>query len=392
MRRYLMAALCCMSLLAVTACASAGGVAPPQTPAPTAAPNASAAAPSTPPAATPVATAPALSARLLYLKPDAGEIWSMALDGSDQQRLLRVEQPDQLGSVVVSPDGRRLAYAARDEVTTVQFATTDGRMLPSVAIPPQANYHAITPWAFSPDGTKLALDRTLGTPEESAFGPFAALWTMTLASGDAHELASAAGASSYVNAPYWLDDRHLLYRDGKGNTMLIAAEGPATPELAAAGWIMLLAPDRTMMLVRDRFSFDDFDVQNLASHRLVALDGRQSGALREWSLPWGEFSWSPDGAQIAFFSLGYGKLQLLQRDSDTITDLRTFAIAQPDVAPTGSAEYLRPPIVWTPDGQGLLYLVETQSRVELRRFDVASRAEQVITPIDGHAMLLALQH
>ncbi len=83
-------------------------------------------------------------------------------------------------------------------------------------------------------------------------------------------------------------------------------------------------------------------------------------------------------------------MQLLHGDNDTIEDVRTFDRARPDTSSIVGAEYLRSPLLWTSDSQSLLYLVESQTRVELRRFDLVNRTEQTIVALDGQAVLLAL--
>jgi Tol biopolymer transport system component len=332
----------------------------------------------------------ASTARVLYLNQDDAEIWSIAPDGADRQRRFSFPPGRHPARLVLSPDGKQMAYALPDDDTTLYLAMLDQRTDQILTLPRQAQYIGLVPQAFSPDGRQLAFDRTLGPPGRGALGSFAALWTVVLATGEAREITSALGDPPYVDAPAWLDNRHLLYRDGRGNTMRIATTPPATPDLVTAGWILLLGPDRTLMLARDRYSFDDLDLQNLSSYRLVTLEGQPGRQLREWRLPWSEFSWSPDGARIALFSPGSGRLQLLHRDNDTIEDVRTVDRVRPDIPPITGTEYLRLPLLWTPDGQSLLYLVETQAQVELRRFDLVSRAEQMIAILDRQSELLAL--
>lgn len=166
-------------------------------------------------------------------------------------------------------------------------------------IAPQPNQSDLVPIAFSPDGQQLAFERSIGTPEQHAVGPYNALWILSLATGTVREVASATWVHRYVDAPAWRDNQHLLYRSFKGDTVEQALEEPKQTTSITDGWIMRLSPDRTMLIVGDHFSFDDLDMHQLTNYRLISLAGGAPSAMRTWQLPWTEFSWAPDGAWLA---------------------------------------------------------------------------------------------
>ena len=179
---------------------------------------------------------------------------------------------------------------------------------------------------------------------------------------------------------------------GNAQIFRIAAAGNEAAEKIVDGSIKQFAPDRTALIASLAPFTDDLDWYTSDPYRLVALNRQAGKVIAEWSAPLTDFAWSPDGSHIALYTRGTGELQLMERDSGRRELLRPFSPIDIDGEKL-AGEHPEGNLFWTPDSHDLVYCVAASrdsTSCELRRFNLAARAEQTLTTLPGFQGLLTI--
>jgi TolB protein len=168
------------------------------------------------------------ASRLLYLTEESTNdlmIWQIGLDGKNRRPFLTVPDGDGgLDMPSISPDGKRLALisyrgpALKSQIWTYGLAAGPWRELTETA---EGAYDP----AWSPDGTRIAYAARAGSKHD--------LWVMDADGSDQRQITT----SGACRAPCWSPDgKHLAYVAADGNAFDLWAM-PAPPRLAetAAG-------------------------------------------------------------------------------------------------------------------------------------------------------------
>jgi dipeptidyl aminopeptidase/acylaminoacyl peptidase len=364
---------------------------------PTAAPTATAPARPTPePSATP-GTAIARNGRVVYFRfvesqpQPHDELWSVALDGTDDHRLLTCTSECAGGGLAVSPDGTQIAYVVgwmgRGVLHLANANGTNDR-----AFVKDAN--EVGAQAFSPDGTRLAFVRFRDAGRAPV--PETSIWVVKTSGGTPRQITPWG---FFIEPPAWLDNQRLLFSQGccgtpptNFQTYRIATQGAARPEMLSQGNLLQVSADRTALLVQ----VETAPSSEMYDLGLVRLD---EGALRLLPLPrigglgFTPVAWSPDGAMIVQFDLQTNRLQLLHLGDGSHDELRRYAAASILQSSWVSK------IVWDAAGQSIIYSLEELSPCpaptptpapsmtgpclvetsKLQRLTIADRREQTLT-------------
>lgn len=223
----------------------------------------------------------------LYTNQDLNsEIYTMAADGSDWQRLTREFATDMMPTW--SPDGATIAFA-RGEPANSDLYKMDADGSNATRLTDLAGYEHSPTW--SPDGQSIALIH--GQGDSMVFGASGALWVIAADGSDPRLLFDGP-----VGAPAWSPDGQRIAFESRGEDIpriqvidlddgMVADLGPGSmPRWSPDGTRLVFASSRGGDL--DLFIMDA-DVSNV--YQLT------SGS-RVDTLP----SWSPDGETIIYVS------------------------------------------------------------------------------------------
>ncbi len=267
-----------------------------------------------------------------------------AINLDDLARMRTVGDPQR------SPDGKWVAYtvgstdAEKDKRDTdVWMMSWDGTQQLRLTSSPDSE--SAPRW--SPDGRYLSFLASRGTEEEKKRG--AQVWLLNRAGGEAEKLTNIKGGiNDYVWSP-----------DGKQLVIVSKDEDPADEPEKMEGWKRKTKPP----IVIDRYHFKqdrDGYLKRLYAHLwLFEVAGRKAEALTAGSYDDSQPSWSPDGRQIAFVSRR-------GPDPDRSNDSNVFVIeAKPGAQPRQLSTFQGPDSgrpAWSPDGQSLAYLQGDEPR------------------------------
>jgi Tol biopolymer transport system component len=194
---------------------------------------------------------------VLHTKQDLNyEIYSMAADGSDWQRLTREFAVDIMPAW--SPDGATIAFARGDPANSDLYHMNADGSNPT-RLTELAGYEHSPTW--SPDGQSLAFIHGQGNP--MAFGVSGALWVIATNGSEAKRLLDGP-----VGAPTWSPVGQRIAFESRG--------------------------------------------ENTTSIQVIDLDDGMVVDLGPGSLP----RWSPDGTKLVFTSSRGGDLDLFIMDAD----------------------------------------------------------------------------
>jgi dipeptidyl aminopeptidase/acylaminoacyl peptidase len=233
--------------------------------------------------------------------------------------LRRVSSPN------VSPDGRFVAYAVRDTdmvgnafVTQVWLADVASGRTRQLTFGPKSNSSP----AWSPDGSKLAFLSERAEKRQ--------VWMLDMRGGEAEKVtANDEGVTAFAWSP-----------DG-GSVAFVAAD--------VADSVRKARDKRYGDLERD----DDRGYANLWVHALGAAKGRRL-TKADWAV--GDFSWSPDGARIAFDHQAHDALAV-----DSTKDISVVDVASGKVTPLVTWRGPDAHPVWSPDGTRIAFETAAQS-------------------------------
>src|ERR1041385_1174120 len=233
--------------------------------------------------------------------------------------LRRVSSPN------VSPDGRFVAYAVRDTdlvgnafVTRVWLADVASGRTRQLTFGPKSNSSP----AWSPDGSKLAFLSERAEKRQ--------VWMLDMRGGEAEKVtANDEGVTAFAWSP-----------DGE-SVAFVAAD--------VADSVRKARDKRYGDLERD----DDRGHANLWVHALGAAKGRRL-TKADWAV--GDFSWSPDGARIAFDHQAHDALAV-----DSTKDISVVDVASGKVTPLVTWRGPDAHPVWSPDGSRIAFETAAQS-------------------------------
>ena len=301
--------------------------------------------------------------------PDAHSIYLVPVEGGTPRALTRAQPDGQDRAPALSPDGRRLAYAACAAPLSLQcdvYVVELGPDLVSTGSPRRLTRQGnlmIYGIAWAPDGRSLVYDALLGP---SALH----LWRVAIDGSRPPERLEGAG-----NGARWpaLSGNRLAF------TRLVVDQD-----------IVRLTPGRSREVFPASSSSFDGSSELSPDGRRVAFESLRSGERMEIWLAgadgqdpvqlthgpgrWqGSPAWSPDGRRIAF---------------DSQSEDRRWDIWTIDVAGGGPERLTQHPgnenvPTWSRDGHWVYYSAQREGKVGIWRIPAAGGVEERIAGLDG---------
>jgi Tol biopolymer transport system component len=184
------------------------------------------------------------------LKGNGSNVWVMNADGTGASPLTRITRDDigagavQTGSIVWSPDGRKLAFVSNraldgsnaqntNEIKNVWVTNADGSGLMPLTKLTAANTYVSAPVVWSPDSRKLAfswhraLDNTVAVEPVSLSN----IWVANADGSDLKSLTRITDESASASWPDWSPDGSKLIFASKDNIWVMNADGSGTKPL-----------------------------------------------------------------------------------------------------------------------------------------------------------------
>jgi dipeptidyl aminopeptidase/acylaminoacyl peptidase len=232
---------------------------------------------------------------------------------------------------------------------------------------------------ISPDGKRVVFELSKTNWEENAFET--EIWMASAA--DPHRPFQLTAGKKSSTGPRWSPDGSQIAfisdRDGKRQIYAIAAEGGEARQLSksetpvtAFHWspdgksIAYVAPDAETKAEKDRHDkYGDFEIvktDRTMSHLwLLPLDGKAAALTATQDFSVGGFSWSPDGARIAFAATTHPALAFSGTSDLYVVDVASRAVNH--IVSTKGPD--RNPI-WSPDSREIAF--ETANGVDFWMF------------------------
>ncbi len=179
--------------------------------------------------------------------------------------------------------------------------------------------------SFSPDGKSIAFSRQEGE------SPLATIWTAAADGSGAHRVTDAAAARFLVQ-PSWTRDGRIVYADasciwavpatqltcGGGEIVQYPLPSPVDDRLAffrsrprdgragmiSADQLWLGDAATSVLATKGDWSPDGTRLLLRLADGTLAVLGVETGALTKLALKTSDFTWSPDGKQIAYVAKG----------------------------------------------------------------------------------------
>jgi len=216
---------------------------------------------------------------------------------------------------------------------------------------------------WSPDGSYLAFLASRGTEEEKKLG--AQIWLLDRRGGEAQKLTEIKGG---VNEYAWSPDSQRL-------VIVSSDQDPADEPEKMEGWKRKTKPP----IVIDRYHFKQDRsgyLKRLYSHLwLFDVAARKAEPLTSGASNDSSPVWSPDGGRLAFIS---ERGPNLDRDPDS----DVFVVeSKPGAAPVQLTDFEGPDggrLAWSPDGQWIAFL-----RGDEPRFSAYSLSRLALVPSAG---------
>ena len=267
-----------------------------------------------------------------------------------------------------SPDGKWVAYTVGTTDLEKDKRDTDLWMVgwdgaEEIRLTSSPDGESAPRW--SPDGRYLAFLSSRGTEEEKKLG--AQVWLLDRRGGEALRLTEIkGGVSDYAWSP-----------DGKRLAVVVADQDPADEPEKMEGWKRKTKPP----IVIDRYHFKQDRsgyLQRLYSHLwLFDVASRKAEPLTSGPANDTAPAWSPDGGRIAFVS---DRGPNVDRDPDS----DVFVVeAKPGAAPVQLTDFAGPDggrPAWSPDGRWIAFL-----RGDEPRFSAYDLSRLAVVPAAGGA-------
>ena len=221
------------------------------------------------------------------------EIYVMAADGSNQIKLT-TSQAD-VSEPEWSPDGSKIVYYSIIDMVTVTIYTMDADGSNRIELYSAAPWEIYPAPSWSPNGTQLAME-CYGEGSNPTD-----ICVMDADGTNVSHLPNTAGG----NRPTWSPDGSMIAFERDGDIYVIAADGSnlinLTSSQATESW-----PDWSPR--GDKIAFQRF-VNSTLQTCIMDADGSHQYVLVDQGITWCcppkiNFTWSPDGSQIAYEERG----------------------------------------------------------------------------------------
>jgi len=305
------------------------------------------------------------------------EVWSINIDGSDNQKLFACPGGCGIDQFTVAPDTEWIAYSAfwpdeRHQLRVAHLNGTDDHMVLDT-LTTNARWGA--KYTFAPDSTRIAFLRSRSTNDLPVAAEEASIWIVATHGGAPHQVVDW-GAS--IGPPFWSDNTHLLYTDGA--IRRIPAQGGVGTETVFQGWIAGLSTDRMALLTWLEPTDSDMAIayERPSTFGIVMLAGSEAHLVKTVQFPAQPLAWSPDMTMIA--QTIRGNVELVQWQDD-IHEMLTHYQASRQQLTKARGERVVAEIGWTPDSRGLLYAVErpdTRGTLRLLYYNLTDGSEQTL--------------
>jgi dipeptidyl aminopeptidase/acylaminoacyl peptidase len=268
-------------------------------------------------------------------------------------RLPRYFEPPRrpgVGSIVWSPDSRRLAFVKGGDLYLVDAG---GGGLQRLTRTPDAESEP----CWSPDGRFLAFVRG------------GALWALQVDRTRLVQLTAAGGDSAAASAPQWSPDgRRIAYttRDDRGLADLLVPNylgDRVTTDSVKEGF-----PDQAVRVVETAALWDDDDSRAGLSDEPLRVVRMRLGPGKHPAV--GAVAWSPDSRRLAILEIlpdmRTRTLHVARADSGAVRSVATDV----DSAWVDDYEWAivdRPTLQWSPDGRWILFTTERSGFTHLAR-------------------------
>ena len=223
------------------------------------------------------------------------------------------------------------AMLARWTFTRPYDGTENSRVIPVVT---QAGVQGFP--SISPDGNFVAFT---WTGPQNAGPPH--IWIKAV-EGDA--LRQLTATSDGEASPMWSPDgRQVAFLRNRHGVFVMSPLGGAERKVSSSGSMLGWTPDVQSLLVRDRVGDAPFGIFqiDLATGKRRQLTQAPSG-IGDWT-----FDVSPDGTMLAF----------VRYERPGVSDVYVMPMAGGDARPRTDWKRSISRVVWTPDGQELIYAV-----------------------------------
>ena len=223
------------------------------------------------------------------------------------------------------------AFLARWTFTNLQGGAENSRIIPVVALAGVQGFPSI-----SPDGNFVAFAWT--GPQNA--GP-ADIWVKAV---EGEALRQLTATSDSEASPVWSPDgRQIAFLRNLQGVFVMSSLGGAERKVAGSGSMLGWTPDSRTLLVRDRVGNEPFGILqiDLETGKRRQLTRAPSG-IGDWT-----FDVSPDGTMLAF----------IRYERPGVSDVYVAPMVGGNPRPRTNWGRSISRVVWTPDGEELIYAV-----------------------------------